>query len=271
MGIIALEGLEIYANHGVYSEEKENGQPFFVSVYMDVDFSAAASQDELSKTVNYADVAVLVKKIVTENSYDLIETVSEKAAKGIMHSYQAVKKVRVRVSKPEAPIGIKAKDIYVETERERHMAYLSIGSNMGDRKGYLDEAVSSLDGDDDISVAKVSKYYETEPYGYTDQPDFINAAVAIETILTPEELLDAVHFIENKCGRERTIHWGPRTLDIDILLYDEIIMNTETLTIPHQEMMKRQFVLEPMNEIAPWLQHPVTRVSIKEAFEMLDK
>ncbi len=271
MGIIALEGLEIFANHGVFSEEKQNGQPFFISVYMEVDFLSAASEDELSKTVNYADVAEFVKKAVTENSFDLIETVAEKTAKGIMHSFPGVKKARVKVSKPEAPIGIKAKDIYVETERERHVAYLSIGSNMGDRKAYLDEAISSLDNNDDTKVVKASGYYETEPYGYTDQPDFINAAVEIETILTPQELLDAVHVIENKCGRERTIHWGPRTLDIDILLFDDIIMNTETLIIPHPEMLKRRFVLEPMNEIAPWLLHPISRISVKDAFEMLNK
>lgn len=118
--------------------------------------------------------------------------------------------------------------------------------------------------DDNIRVGALSSFIVTEPYGPVEQDDFLNACVEIETLYSPEELLDKVHVIENEAGRTRDVHWGPRTLDIDIVLYEDMIINTKDLIVPHIEMHKRLFVLEPLAQIAPGLVHPVYRKTIAD-------
>ena len=115
-----------------------------------------------------------------------------------------------------------------------------------------------------IRVLSVSEIIETKPYGNTDQDDFLNGALKLETLLSPEEMLEVVHDAENAAGRVRNEHWGPRTLDMDILLYDDLIINTEDLTIPHADMLNRDFVLKPLCEIAPYAYHPVANKRICE-------
>lgn len=129
-------------------------------------------------------------------------------------------------------------------------AYLSLGSNLGDKKENLDKAVELLKKHNNIQVIKVSSYYETQPVGYTDQDLFLNIAVEIETSLSPYELLEYCSEIEQILKRRRIIRWGPRTIDVDILLYDNFISNDERLTIPHPRMTERAFVIVPLYEIA---------------------
>lgn len=135
-----------------------------------------------------------------------------------------------------------------------------MGSNVGDREAHLREAIDRLAGT--VRVRDVSPIYETDPVGVTDQPSFLNLAVSAETDLSPRDLLAAVKAIEREIGRRRTYRWGPRVLDIDILLYgDEVVTETD-LTIPHKEMQKRAFVLVPLADIAPEAIHPSARVTI---------
>ncbi|MBM3948095.1 MAG: 2-amino-4-hydroxy-6-hydroxymethyldihydropteridine diphosphokinase [SAR202 cluster bacterium] len=142
----------------------------------------------------------------------------------------------------------------------RHDAYLGLGSNMGDRLGYLRAAVRELAAISEKATA--SSAYETEPVGITDQPLFLNAVCHIVTRLDPWELLDTVRGIEAKYGRQRTVVGGPRTLDIDILLYDGLVMETPELTIPHPRMHQRAFVLVPLVEIAPDVVHPELKATV---------
>ncbi len=130
-------------------------------------------------------------------------------------------------------------------------SYLSLGSNIGDRVGFLDRAIALIDECSDIEVLKKSSFYETDPQGYIDQDRFINCVIGIETSLNPEDLLIVCQEIEQKLKRKRLFRWGPRTIDIDILLYEDIIKNSEILTIPHQRMTKRAFVMVPLAEIEP--------------------
>lgn len=130
-------------------------------------------------------------------------------------------------------------------------AYLGLGANLGDRLANLREAVRMLGEHPSCSVIARSSIYETDPVGPVDQPDFLNAVIAIETELSPEELLELVHNTENGLGRERTIKWGPRVIDIDILVYGQLEMQADGLKLPHPELMKRAFVLVPFSEIAP--------------------
>lgn len=128
-------------------------------------------------------------------------------------------------------------------------AYLSIGSNLGDRLAMLTKSIKKLNDTDGISVTKISAVYETAPVGYVEQDDFLNLAAEIDTTLNPAELLDIIHKIENKLNRVRNFNWGPRTIDIDIIDYDNQVLNTEELTLPHKEALNRAFVLIPLLEI----------------------
>lgn len=132
-------------------------------------------------------------------------------------------------------------------------AYLSAGSNLGDRIANLDRAIGLIAGLDGVDVIAVSSYYETEPVGFADQPDFMNCAVGIETTLDPHQLLEALLHIEKSMGRTRSVRWGPRLIDIDILIYEGLSIRTDELEIPHPRMTERAFVMVPLAEIAPGL------------------
>lgn len=130
-----------------------------------------------------------------------------------------------------------------------HQVYLSIGSNIGDRKAQLQQAIAALQADSAIDVVRVSSIYETAPVGGVVQDDFYNCAVYLETSLSATELLQRIQQIEQNQKRRRLIHWGPRTIDLDILWYDDAVIQTADLTIPHPEIAKRAFVLVPLQEI----------------------
>ncbi|MFD2831605.1 2-amino-4-hydroxy-6-hydroxymethyldihydropteridine diphosphokinase [Corticicoccus populi] len=149
------------------------------------------------------------------------------------------------------------------------IAYLGLGSNLGDRKGNLEDAVDALDNQLDISVTRRSDIHETKPYGNTEQPDFLNMCLEIETRMSPLSLLETVLGIEHLLGRVRTEVWGPRVIDIDILLYEDLELQLDDLSIPHHEMHKRGFVLEPLSEIAGQVKHPGFDLTIDELKDKL--
>lgn len=132
-----------------------------------------------------------------------------------------------------------------------HNVFISLGSNIGDRFSYLKSAIELLGNSPNVRIKKISSIYETEPVGYTDQDSFLNAVVEIATDLSPHQLLDFTQDIEKKLQRERTIRWGPRTIDLDILMYNQENIKTERLIIPHPRMFDRAFVLIPLTEIYP--------------------
>lgn len=134
-------------------------------------------------------------------------------------------------------------------------SYLSLGSNMGDRFEMLKQAVRMLNEHPQVEVRSISSLYETDPVGFTDQEPFLNMVIYIHTELSALELLAACQEIEQKLQRKRLIRWGPRTIDLDILLYNQDNMDTEKLTIPHPRMHERDFVLIPLSEIAPSLEN----------------
>ncbi len=141
--------------------------------------------------------------------------------------------------------------------------YFSLGSNLGDREAALRQAVDAL-GPAGIRVLRVSSVYESEPVDVRDQPWFLNLVVEAETDLFPRQLLARTQSIERKMGRVRTRPKGPRTIDIDILLYGDAVIDSSDLTVPHPRMAERRFVLEPLAELAPDLRHPVTRATVRE-------
>ena len=128
-------------------------------------------------------------------------------------------------------------------------AYLGLGTNMGNRVKYLRDACVMLSNHKNISICKISKVYETKAWGYTNQDDFLNICMEIDTNLEPEELLEVCHNIENQLKRVRTIRWGPRTIDVDILLFNNIASDDKALTLPHPRIKERAFVLIPLMDL----------------------
>ncbi|MCM3791120.1 2-amino-4-hydroxy-6-hydroxymethyldihydropteridine diphosphokinase [Domibacillus indicus] len=144
-----------------------------------------------------------------------------------------------------------------------HEAYLSLGTNMGNREEQLREAVRQLEEQKSLQLMAVSSIYETDPVGFTDQPSFFNIVVKLKTSMTPDELLAACQEIENKLGRERIVRWGPRTIDLDILLYNHDNIKSDSLIIPHPRMTERAFVLIPLAEIDTAITLPGTSLPLE--------
>jgi 2-amino-4-hydroxy-6-hydroxymethyldihydropteridine diphosphokinase len=147
------------------------------------------------------------------------------------------------------------------------LVYLSLGSNVGDREAQLRDAQARLGAIG--RVVAVSSFYETEPVEFTQQPWFLNCALALETSSTPKELMAAILRIEEDMDRRRVQKKGPRTIDIDILLFNDLLVDSQDLTIPHPAMHQRRFVLEPLAEIAPTVLHPVLKKTIRELRDAL--
>ncbi|KIL39381.1 hypothetical protein SD70_20160 [Gordoniibacillus kamchatkensis] len=145
----------------------------------------------------------------------------------------------------------------------RRLAYLGLGSNIERREQYLERAIAALRARDDVEVAAESSVYETEPVGYTDQPAFLNMVVAVRTLLAPRELLAVILDIERSLGRVRTLRWGPRTIDIDLLLYGDAEVSEPDLTVPHPRMGERAFVLVPLLEA---MAGGLSPASLRESF-----
>jgi len=145
--------------------------------------------------------------------------------------------------------------------------YLSLGSNVGDREEYIEQAVFLLEKNPNVRITKRSSNYETEPEGGGEQPPFINAAVGLQTKLSAHKLLELCQEIETALGREREVEWGPRTIDLDILLFNNEIYSDDKLQIPHPMMHERMFVLKPLREIAYNAIHPILEKTIEAIFE----
>lgn len=271
MDQIQIKRLEVFANHGVLEEENRLGQKFLVSVRMDVDARTPGLSDELADSVNYAQVSEIICREAQGHTFRLIERLAEHLAERILLEFPQVQSVDLEIEKPWAPVRIPLETVSVTIHRKWHRAYLGIGSNLGDKQANLDRAVELLRRDPRNRNLVVSRYLVTEPVGDVAQDDFLNGAVGLWTLQTPKELLGQIGRIEEELKRVRTIHWGPRTIDVDILLYDEVLLHTDVLTIPHPEMHKRSFVLQPLAEIAPYAVHPVFHKTIIEMEQQIKK
>lgn len=269
MDEIHIKQLEVFAHHGVFPEENRLGQKFIVSADLRTDLRKAGLADDLQLSMDYGAVCGEIQEFLTRHTFQLLETAAEQLCTHLLQTLPLLHSLRLEIEKPWAPIGLPLKTASVSIERGWHTAYIALGSNMGDRKAYLDGAVEALRNDSSMRVEAVSDYLVTEPYGGVEQEDFLNAVLRVQTLLPPHELLDALHAIEQAANRERIIHWGPRTLDLDILFYDDLVYSDGVLNVPHPEIPKRTFVLQPMVQIAPFFVHPVYHRTMTELLEAI--
>ncbi|KZL89792.1 2-amino-4-hydroxy-6-hydroxymethyldihydropteridine diphosphokinase [Clostridium magnum] len=268
MDKIYIKDLEIYGFHGVNQQEKDMGQRFLVSLELFLSLQDAGESDDLDKTVSYAQVCIDIEEEFKKEKYDLIEKAAEKLAEFVLINYELVDRVKIKIKKPWAPIGKPLDHVSVEIDRKWHTAYIAIGSNMGDKEKNLNSAIELINNPDFNRVIKVSNFYETKPVGYLEQEEFLNGALEIKTLLSPKRLMRFLLEKEEELKRERIIKWGPRTIDLDILLYDNLITSEEEIIIPHPRMHERLFVLIPLLDIAPYVIHPILNKRVIELANM---
>ena len=270
---IIIHDLEIFCNHGVYKEENILGQKFIVDVVLYTDTRKAGLSDRLEDSVNYGHVCAFIEEEMKKQNDKLLERVAERLAAGILRTYPTVFRADIEVKKPWAPVMRHIDYASVRISRSRHKVYVGLGSNLGDREKYLAEAIEAIGRLDDVVIKKQASVIETEPYGYTEQGLFLNTVVCLETLLEPFELLERLFAIEEAAGRKREVRWGPRTLDLDILLYDDYILTSPELILPHPGIENRLFVLDSLCEIAPYEVHPLLRkrfITLKEELLLAD-
>lgn len=250
---IHIKDLKVTACHGCFDNEKVNPQPFVFDCTLDYDFEKAAQNDSLDDTLDYGAIMQTISDFAKANTFNLIETLAYRTAALIMEKYPA-EKISLTVRKPDAPVELDFLDVCTKVTLQREKVILSLGSSIGDKKKTLDFAISKLQENPAIKILKKSSYFENPPYGGVAKQTFVNAAVLIETYLSPNSLLEYLHSIENAADRKRNIRWDDRTLDIDIVFYGDKIIDTDDLIIPHADYENRDFVLIPVNEICPeWI------------------
>lgn len=269
MDIIRIDNLEVYAYHGAYDEEKEKGQYFYVNAELYTNTRKAGMNDDLDASTNYGTACDFIHDFMTKHTYDLIETVAEQLAQALLLEFKLVKSVLLEIRKPHAPIEREFESVSVEIERGWHEAFVAFGSNLGDKEKFIDEAIEALSNLPQINIVAISDKIVTEPYGNVEQDVFLNGVMKIETLLPADELLQILQKVEEHAGRERKIHWGPRTLDLDIIFYDDDIISEDDLIVPHPDMKNRDFVLKPLMQIAPYKLHPVYRKTISDMYAEL--
>lgn len=268
MDKIILKNVEIFAKHGVFKEEKILGQKFILDLEVATDLREAGKSGDLTKSIHYGELCHKIEEIFTSESYDLIETAAEKVAEYILHNYELADSIKVTLKKPWAPIGRYLDYAAVEIDRRWHEAYLSIGTNIGDKEKNLNEAIRKMKEFNEIRIEKISSFLETEPWGYTEQDEFLNGALKIKTTFSPKELIKVLLSIESEMKRERVIKWGPRIIDLDVIFYDDLLSDDEEIILPHPRMEEREFVLKPLCEIAPNKIHPLLN---KRVYRLLDE
>ena len=266
---IKVTNMPVFAYHGVLTEEKENGQEFFLNAKVYVDMRKAGVSDLLEDTINYDTICTYLKEVFAERKFDTIEAAGEYTIQEIMVSFHSIQAVELEVRKPHAPLTYQPEDISVTLYREWHKVYISFGSNEENPFGHIHEAIEMLKEPYAVRDIVKSDLFLTKPYGPVEQEDFVNGCLEMETYMHPEELVCLIHKIEDSFNRDRSIKWGPRPIDMDIIFYDDWNYNSNTLTIPHADMENRMFVLEPLSQLCPGKRHSVWGKTVTQMKEEL--
>ena len=281
---ITITGLSVFAHHGVFDFERRDGQTFIIDATAFLSLAYAGGTDELARTVHYGELAAEIVAAVERDPVDLIETVAERVA-AVVLAHEAVVLTRVTVHKPDAPIGLPFTDVTVAITRHAPAsrtraaadhepdvesieawgpavatrAIVAMGANLGDREATLRAAVAELEGAG-VRVVAASPIVQTPALkleGVDEEaPAYLNAVVAVDTVLSPRALLRRLNRIEDGHGRTREVRWGDRTLDLDLIAYGTVRVLDQDLVVPHPRAHERAFVLDPWSRMDARAQLP---------------
>lgn len=250
--VISLTGVKAYGYHGVLDSERCEGQDFTVDVEMEVDTAPAAQSDDVGQTVNYAEVAADIVAIIEGEPRHLIETVVAQIADTVLAHYELVQSAVITLHKPHAPVGVAFSDVSIRTQRRRDVpVVVAVGANLDQAKATVAGSIRELSGIPGVWGVRASPSYRTTPVGGPEQDDYVNAVVLARTSLSPHLLLKQLQQVEDRWGRTRTVRWGPRTLDLDLVQYGdpgaggERLISDGVLDLPHPRAHQRGFVLVP--------------------------
>ena len=256
MDRILIDDLRVLTVIGALPHERESAQPIRIDLSIGLDLRDAGLTDELDDTLNYGLVSERVADLVAMSKYILLERLAAEVADLVL-GFDRVEEDELTITKLRPPVPTAVDSTAVRIVRTRaeanvpplrsHEAVVALGSNLGDRESFLRHAVRELG-----NVVEMSQVYETEPVGGPDaQGAYLNMVVKVETSLDPYAFIRRCQRIEASALRQRMIHWGPRTLDIDLLFFDDIRIQSEELVVPHPRINERRFVLTPLGEISP--------------------
>ena len=251
---IYVNGLRLMALVGVLPHERESLQPVQVDLELEVDLSEAGLTDNLMDSADYGAITAAVAETVRLSTDLLLERLAARIAERVLQfDHVEVADVRLTKLRPPIPEDIDSSAVRIVRTRvdmrvpARHRAIIALGSNLGDRAAYLRFGLERLS-----NVVAQSQVFETDPVGGPEnQGPYLNMAAVVDTDLDPFALLRRLLQIEAEAQRVRKVRWGPRTLDLDLLFYDDYAIESEELTVPHPRFAERRFVLEPLSEIAP--------------------
>lgn len=256
MDRILIDDLRVLTIIGALPHERELAQPLRIDLAIGLDLRNAGRSDELNDTVHYGLVCERVVEMARDSKDILLERLAAKVADVVLE-FDLVEQVDVTITKlrPPVPETVESTSVIISRTRaeaaappiEDHEVIVALGSNLGDREGYLRFAVGELG-----NVVATSQVFETEPIGGPGgQGAYLNMVVKVQTSLDPYAFIRRCQRIEANALRQRIVHWGPRTLDVDVLFYDDVHISSEKLTVPHPRINERRFVLTPLSEVAP--------------------
>lgn len=263
--IIDVNGINLDIKIGCYSYERLGTQP--VEIDLKLSLGSWSCRDELGNTVDYAALCDFVKNIVKDKAFYLIESLAKFIADKLLEEYILIKSVHVSIGKPNI-YGEKANQIKVNYFQPRlYKVALALGSNLNNPRQQLISAIEFLsEFVTDINCAPI---YKSSPYGFSEQNDFYNTCISGYTKLEPQQLLTTIKTIEKHMGKLEQFDNGPRVIDLDIILFDNIIYDKLFLQIPHIDMHNRDFVLKPLVDIEPDWIHPKYKETVNSLYKKL--
>lgn len=266
---ICINGISANVIIGCYENERNNPQELIINLKAALyECNWNNCNDKLDETINYDELIDYVVKIVAPTKYELLEVLAEYLTTSILKQYALIEKVQIELIKP-AICGIRAREIKIShNSKRKYKIALALGSNAENLpKQQLITAIELLNGY--VGDIVTGGFYRTKPFGFTHQNDFYNTAITGYTSLTPGQLLSKIKKIEKLMGKRELMFNGPRVIDIDIILFDDLIYEQNFLYIPHKLAHLRDFVLQPLADIAPDLIHPVFKQNVAQLLNNL--
>lgn len=265
---IEITGIENNIIIGCHDYEKKSPQPVIIDLIAVLDDYDWLTQDLINTTVNYDELIDFVKQILLQTKYNLLESLAQYIANNIMRHYPNIKSLIITLTKPNI-CGVRAHKIKVSYQvNKKYKVALALGSNATNMpKQQLITAIEILEKY--ISDIKIGGFYQTKPFGFLEQNNFYNTAIIGNTELSPTKLMSEIKLIEKILGKQEIMTNGPRIIDIDIIFFDDLLIDNNFLKIPHEAMHNRDFVLQPLKDVAPNWQHPGLKQSVHELYAKL--